>query len=102
MAEILTRRDFLAYSGATLAGITLGEFGRRRLARADERAQTWRGQGQERCVSTVCREGSAGCGGRVRLIDEVRVKVDGHPNCTIARRRLCRTRQASGEAFFES
>src|SRR5947199_2100310 len=101
MAEILTRRDFLAYSGATLAGITLGEFGRRRLARADERAQTWRGQAQERFVSSVCRECSAACGVRVRLIDDVPVKADGNPNCPIARGRLCPKGQASVEAFFD-
>ncbi len=37
MSDALTRRDFLTWSGATVAGVTLGEWGRRALARADER-----------------------------------------------------------------
>jgi anaerobic selenocysteine-containing dehydrogenase len=101
MAEILTRRDFLSYSGATLTGVTLGEWGRRGLALADARAETWRGRGQERFAPSVCRECPAGCGVRVRLIDDVPVKVDGNPNCPIARGRLCPKGQASIEAFFD-
>jgi anaerobic selenocysteine-containing dehydrogenase len=101
MADNLTRRDFLSYSGAAVAGITLGEFGRRRLARADALAETWHGRGVERFASSVCRECPAGCGVRVRLIDEVPVKVDGNPNCPVARGRLCPKGQASIEAFFD-
>ena len=38
MAGDLKRRDFLIYAGGTIAGVTLGQAGRRLLARARLRA----------------------------------------------------------------
>jgi anaerobic selenocysteine-containing dehydrogenase len=102
MATSLNRRDFLTYSGAVAAGLTLGEAGRRWLARADERASefTVRGGG-ERWTTSVCRECAAGCGVRVRTIDGAPVKLEGNPSCPIARGRLCAKGQAALEAYFD-
>src|SRR5581483_11856113 len=102
MASSLNRRDFLTYSGATVAGLTLGEAGRRWLARADERAVDFRPRdGVETFAASVCRECPAGCSLRVRSIDGTPVKIDGNPNCPIARGRLCAKGQASLEAYFD-
>lgn len=102
MTAILNRRDFLSYSGATIAGLTLGEAGRRWLARADERAAEFVPRpGVEKWTTSVCRECPAGCGVRVRTVDGAPVKVDGNPNCPIARGRLCAKGQASLEAYFD-
>ncbi len=97
----LSRRDFLLFGGATLAGITLGELGRRQLARADERAAGGRGRGLESWATSVCRECPAACGIRARLMDGVPVKLEGNPLCPISRGRLCAKGQASLESYFD-
>jgi anaerobic selenocysteine-containing dehydrogenase len=96
-----SRRDFLAYSGAAVAGITLGETGRRWLARADARAAAWRDRGVETWATSVCRECPSGCGVRVRLVDDVPVKIEGNPLCPIARGRVCAKGQATIESYFD-
>jgi anaerobic selenocysteine-containing dehydrogenase len=102
MASSLNRRDFLTYSGAVAAGLTLGEAGRRWLARADERASEFTVRaGTERWVTSVCRECAAGCGVRMRTIDGSPVKLEGNPGCPVARGRLCAKGQASIEAYFD-
>src|SRR5579871_3561425 len=102
MTATLNRRDFLTYSGATVAGLTLGETGRRWLARADERAAEFTPRnGIEAWKTSVCRECPAGCGLRVRTIDDTPVKIEGNPSCPIARGRLCAKGQASLEAYFD-
>ena len=101
MSDSLNRRDFLFYGGATVAGVTLGEVGRRWLARADAQAGTWRPTATESWANSVCRECPAGCGVRVRLMDRTPVKLEGNPRCPIARGRLCAKGQAAIEAYFD-
>lgn len=101
MSDTLSRRDFLFYGGATALGITLGELGRRQLARGDARAAAWRDRGLETWATSVCRECPAACGVRVRLMDGVPVKLEGNPLCPIARGRLCAKGQAGIEAYFD-
>lgn len=101
MTDTLTRRDFLFYGSATLTGVTLGDWGRRLLAQADARAAGWRGRGVERWATSVCRECPAACGVRVRLVDEVPVKLEGNPLCPVSRGRLCAKGQAALEAYFD-
>jgi anaerobic selenocysteine-containing dehydrogenase len=96
------RRDFLTYGGATIAGVTLGETGRRWLARADARAAaTTTGLVTETWAASVCRECPAACGTRVRLMDGTPVKIDGNPDCPVSRGRLCAKGQAGLEAYFD-
>jgi anaerobic selenocysteine-containing dehydrogenase len=97
----LSRRDFLLYGGGVLAGITLGELGRRRLARADERAGAWHGRAVESWATSVCGECPAACGIRVRLIDEAPVKLEGNPLCPLSRGRLCAKGQAALESYYD-
>lgn len=99
--DSLGRRDFLLYGGGVLAGITLGELGRRQLARADARAAAWRGGGVESWATSVCRECPAACGVRARLIDGVPVKLEGNPLCPVSRGRLCAKGQASIESYYD-
>jgi anaerobic selenocysteine-containing dehydrogenase len=102
MGWTLNRRDFLAYGGATLAGVTLGETGRRWLARADERSRAFAPRPMaETWAASVCRECPACCGVRVRVIDGAPVKVEGNPNCPITRGRLCAKGQAALESYFD-
>lgn len=101
MSDILTRRDFLFIGGATVAGVTLGEAGRRLLSRADARQGALHVTGQQRFATTVCRECPAACGVRVRLIDDVPVKLEGNPLCPFGRGRLCAKGQAAIEGYFD-
>lgn len=101
MSDLLNRRQFLFYGSATLAGLTLGQLGRRQLARADERAALWRGPGKEAWATSVCGECPAACGVRVRLIDDVPVKLEGNPLCPVGRGRLCARGQAGLESYFD-
>jgi anaerobic selenocysteine-containing dehydrogenase len=102
MASTFDRRDFLTYTGATLAGVTLGETGRRWLARADERAAIFAPDANlEAWATSVCRECPAACGVRVRVIGGAPVKLEGNPNCPIARGRLCAKGQAAVEGYFD-
>ena len=96
-----SRRDFLFIGGATVAGVALGEAGRRLLARGDARLGSPRGAGVERWVSSVCRECPAACGVRVRLVDGVPVKLEGNPACPVGRGRLCAKGQAALEGYFD-
>ena len=101
MSDVSSRRDFLFYSGAAIAGITLGESGRRLLARADVRADAWRPRGVETWATSVCRECPSGCGVNVRLVDGVPVKLEGNPLCPIGRGRLCARGQAALESYYD-
>ena len=101
MIPRFTRRDFLFYGSATLAGVTLGQAGRLYLTRADAQAAARTSGGAERWSVSVCRECPAGCGIRVRLVNDVPVKVEGNPNCPIGRGRLCAKGQASLESYFD-
>ncbi len=101
MASNLTRRDFLYYGGATVAGITLGEAGRRQLGRADDRANVWPARTPERWATSVCQACPAACGVRARLVNDVPVKLEGNPLCPIGRGRLCAKGQAALEAYFD-
>lgn len=101
MTYTFNRRDFLVYGGATVAGITLGQGGRRWLSRADERAGAWREPAVETWATSVCRECPSACGLRVRLMDRTPVKLEGNPLCPVSRGRLCAKGQAAIEAYFD-
>ena len=101
MTETLSRRDFLLYGGAALAGVTVGELGRRYLLQADPHAVAWRPAGAETWATSVCRECPAACGVRVRSVDGVPVKLDGNPKCPVSRGRLCAKGQAAIESYFD-
>lgn len=100
MNDLLSRRNFLFYGGAAVAGVTLGQMARRQLAWADERA-AGRSPGVERWAVSVCRECPASCGIRVRLIDGNPVKLEGNPLCPVSRGRLCAKGQAAVEAYYD-
>jgi anaerobic selenocysteine-containing dehydrogenase len=101
MSDAINRRDFLVFGGATLAGVTLGETGRRWMARADERVGVTRSPAVETWANSVCRECPAGCGVSVRLLDRTPVKLEGNPLCPVSRGRLCAKGQAAIEAYFD-
>jgi anaerobic selenocysteine-containing dehydrogenase len=101
MTNTPSRRTFLFYGGAALAGVTLGQFGRQQLAHADDHAVMWRAATSERWAVSVCRECPAACGTRVRVVNGTPVKLDGNPRCPIARGRLCAKGQAAVEALLD-
>ena len=101
MSDELKRRDFLVYAGATIAGVTLGQAGRRLLARADERTGVRHEPLIESQATSVGRECPAACGVRVRLMDGTPVKLEGNPLCPVSRGRLCAKGQAAIEAYFD-
>ncbi len=97
----LSRRDLLTLGGAAVAGVTLGELGRRTLARQREQDWAWQDRGHERWATSICVECAAGCGVRARLVDDVPVKLEGNPLCPIGRGRLCAQGQAALESHFD-
>jgi anaerobic selenocysteine-containing dehydrogenase len=101
MADVLNRRDFLAFGGAAVAGITLGEAGRRWMARVDERVNVAQPLAAETWAVSVCRECAASCGIRARLVDGTPVKLEGNPSCPLSRGRLCAKGQAAIESYFD-
>lgn len=101
MTDTLSRRTLLKYGGAALAGVTLGELGRRQLAIGDEQAGMQRAATHEQWTVSVCRECPAACGLIVRVVNGTPVKVDGNPKCPVARGRLCAKGQASVEALLD-
>jgi anaerobic selenocysteine-containing dehydrogenase len=100
MNDRLTRRNFLFYGGAAVAGVTLGQVARRQIAWADERAAA-RESGEERWAVSVCRECAASCGVQARLVDGRPVKLEGNPLCPVSRGRLCAKGQAAVEAYYD-
>lgn len=100
MTSSISRRDFFTYSGSVLAGITLGEWGRRHLARADALA-TVPSRVPSQWAPSVCRDCAAACGIRVRLSSGVPLKIEGNPLCPIGRGRLCAAGQAAIEAYYD-
>lgn len=101
MGEMMNRRTFLFYGGAAIAGVTLGELGRRQLARLDVSDAQWRGPGTVTWATSVCRECAAGCGVRARLVDGVLVSLQGNPLCPIGHGRLCAKGHAAIEGYFD-
>ncbi len=101
MRDGFSRRDFLFIGGATVAGVTLGEAGRRLLARGDERLNSTGAAADEAWKASVCRECPAACGVRVRLVGGVPVKLEGNPSCAIGRGTLCAKGQAALEGYFD-
>ena len=99
--EPINRRTFLSYGGGVIAGVTLGEFGRRQLARIDARAAAWRGPGIVTSATSVCRECAAGCSLEARLVDGVPVNIQGNPFCPVAQGRLCAKGHAAIEGYFD-
>ena len=99
--EPIDRRTFLSYGGGVIAGVTLGEFGRRQLARFDARSATFRGPGVITWTTSVCRECAAGCTVQVRLADEVPVNLQGNPFCPVGQGRLCAKGHAAIEGYFD-
>src|SRR3990167_7528295 len=100
MNDRLTRRNFLFYGGAAVAGVTLGQVARRQIAWADDRAAA-RESGEERWAVSVCRECAASCGVQARLVDGRPVKLEGNPLCPVSRGRLCAKGQAAVEAYYD-
>src|SRR5574341_894193 len=86
----VTRRDFLTFAGFTLAGITLGEWGRSKiLAKEEYKDALYSGLGKEEFKLSICGQCPAGCGIVVRLVDGYPKKIDGNPLCPISRGKLC-------------
>ncbi len=97
----MNRRDFLFVGGTAVAGLTLGQAGRRQIARAAERELAWRDRAVDTWATSVCRECPAACGVRARLVDGMPVKLEGNPACPVGRGRLCAKGQAALEAYYD-
>lgn len=101
MTETLSRRNFLLYGGTALAGVALGDVGRRYLLAPEPSEMAWRSAGAETWATSVCRECPAACGVRVRLVDGVPVKLDGNSKCPVSRGSLCAKGQTAIESYFD-
>ncbi len=97
-----TRRDFLTFSGFTLAGITLGEWGRSKiLAKEEYKDSLTAGTGKEEFKLSICGQCPAGCGIEVRLVDGYPRKIDGNPLCPLSRGKLCPKGQNGLQVLYD-
>src|SRR5574341_529920 len=98
----ITRRDFIAFSGFTLAGITLGEWGRSKLLANEEfKDALLAGVGKEEFKLSICSQCPAGCGIVVRLVDGYPRKIDGNPLCPLSRGKLCPKGQNGLQVLYD-
>src|SRR4030066_2143287 len=98
----VTRRDFLTFAGFTLAGITLGEWGRSKiLAREEYKDTLYSGIGKEEFRLSICGQCPAGCGIVVRLMDGNPKKIDGNPLCPLSRGKLCPKGQNGLQVLYD-
>jgi len=98
----ITRRDFLAFSGFTLAGITLGEWGKSKLlAKEEYKDGLLAGIGKEEFKLSICGQCPAGCGIVVRLVDGYPRKIEGNPLCPISRGKLCPKGQNGLQVLYD-
>jgi anaerobic selenocysteine-containing dehydrogenase len=98
----ITRRDFIAFSGFTLAGITLGEWGRSKLlAKEEYKDALLAGIGKEEFKLSICGQCPAGCGIMVRLVDGYPRKIDGNPLCPLSRGKLCPKGQNGLQVLYD-
>ncbi len=98
----VTRRDFLTFTGFTLAGITLGEWGRSKiLAKEGYKDGLYPGIGKEEFRLSICGQCLAGCGIVVRLVDGLPKKIDGNPLCPISRGKLCPKGQNGLQVLYD-
>lgn len=97
-----TRRDFLTFTGFTLAGITLGPWGRKKiLAREEYKDGLKSGNGKEEFKPSICGQCPAGCGIVVRLVDGHPKKIDGNPLCPLSRGKLCPKGQNGLQVLYD-
>src|SRR4030065_2481684 len=98
----ITRRDFLAFSGFTLAGITLGEWGKSQILSKEEyKDALLAGIGKEEFKLSICGQCPAGCGIVVRLVDGYPRKSDGNPLCPLSRGKLCPKGQNGLQVLYD-
>lgn len=98
----VTRRDFLTFAGFTLAGITLGEWGRNKILSKEEyKDGLLSGTGKEEFKVSICGQCPAGCGIVVRLVDGYPKKIDGNPLCPISRGKLCPKGQNGLQTLYD-
>lgn len=98
----VTRRDFLAFSGFTLAGVTLGEWVRSKLLAEEVYEDALAtGVGKEEFKLSICSQCPAGCGIVVRLVDGYPRKLDGNPLCPLSRGKLCPKGQNGLQVLYD-
>src|SRR4030067_1702133 len=98
----ITRRDFLTFTGFTLAGITLGEWGKSQILPKEEyKDALLAGIGKEEFKLSICGQCPAGCGIVVRLMDGNPKKIDGNPLCPLSRGKLCPKGQNGLQVLYD-
>ncbi len=98
----ITRHEFLKLLGLSAAGASLGAWGANSMLSVPEpvfkravsgpRIETWK--------NSICSLCPGGCGIRVRLIDDIPVRVTGNPLYPINRGAVCPMAEAGVEALF--
>ena len=98
----ISRRGFVKFAAFTAAGITLGKYLRDYALKHEVFKEHWgEGPAIETWGLSICRQCTAGCGLRVRLVDGDAKKLDGNPLCPIARGTLCPKGQAGLQALYD-
>ncbi|RMD84681.1 MAG: hypothetical protein D6808_06605 [Candidatus Dadabacteria bacterium] len=86
----MDRRKFLKYGGATIAGLTLGNYFGDKLFAKHINKNGWEGPyGEEKYEITFCTQCPAGCGMNVKVSDGFPTTATGNSSCPIAQGKLC-------------
>jgi anaerobic selenocysteine-containing dehydrogenase len=96
-----SRRDFLTFAGFTAVGVLGGRYLKNQILPYETYylGNDFRKR-KEEFQTGVCGMCPAGCGIRARLVDGQLVKIDGNPDCSLARGGLCSRGQMGVELHF--
>lgn len=98
----ISRREFLKLLGVTTAGAAVGAFGASTVISVPDRVfeRAMNGPRIETWKNSICSLCPGGCGIRVRLIDDIPVRVLGNPLYPINRGAVCPLAEAATEELF--
>jgi len=99
---IIKRRDFLKLLGGVSGGIALAAYGCDQMIEVPDRLieLAKNGAGIETWKNTICGQCSAGCGVKVRLIDEIPVYIKGNPLYPVNQGGMCPSGHSALELLF--
>ncbi len=100
--KVISRSDFLKFTGLAIGGVTAGHylFPELMAVPQDVLDEAGKGPGVETWVNTVCGQCPGGCGLTVRRIDGIPVHIKGNPIYPVNRGGVCPMAHSSMEVLF--
>lgn len=98
----IKRRDFLKLLGISSGAVALGTYGCNQVIDVPERLieLAKKGIGVETWKNTICGQCAAGCGVKVRLVDDIPVYIKGNPIYPVNQGGMCPSGHSALEMLF--